>query len=42
MNGFKFAKVRGDTFPECVRELAAQACAFYPNSDFAQVFRDRF
>jgi hypothetical protein len=41
-NGFKFARVRGDTFPECVRELAAQACAVYPNSDFAQVFRDRF
>jgi hypothetical protein len=41
-NGFKFARVRGDTFPDCVRELAAQACAVYPNSDFAQVFRGRF
>ena len=34
-NGFKFARVRRDTFPDCVRELAAQACAVYPNSDFA-------
>jgi hypothetical protein len=41
MNGFKFARVRGDTFPECVREHAAQACAIYPASDFALVFRDR-
>ena len=41
-NGFKFARVRGDTFLECGRELAAQACAVYPNSDFAQVFCNRF
>ena len=41
MNGFKVARVRGDTFSECVKELAAQACAVYPTSDFAQVFRDR-
>ena len=36
MNGFPFAKVRGETFSECVRSLAEQACAVYPNSEFAE------
>jgi hypothetical protein len=42
MNSFKFAEVRGDTFPECVKELAAQARTVYPASDFARAFRDCF
>jgi hypothetical protein len=33
MNGFEFARVRGDTFPDCVRELAAPACAVYAPPD---------
>ena len=41
MNGFRFAKVRGDTFAECVANLAGQACAVYPTSDFAETFRER-
>lgn len=41
MNGFRFAKVRGNTFAECVNRLAGQACAVYPTSDFAETFRDR-
>jgi hypothetical protein len=36
MNGFPFAKVRGETFAECIKSLADQACAVYPNSEFAE------
>jgi hypothetical protein len=35
MNGFPFAKVRGENFGECVNNLAAQACAVYPQSQLA-------
>ena len=41
MNSFRFAKVRGDNFVECVTKLAGQACAVYPTSDFAEAFRQR-
>jgi hypothetical protein len=42
LNGFPFAKVRGKNFDECVRHLAAQACAVYPESDFANAYRGKF
>ena len=38
MNGFPFAKVRGDTFEECVSALADQACAVFPESVFADQY----
>ena len=42
MNGFPFAKVRGENFGECVNNLAAQACAVYPQSQFADRYQSVF
>jgi hypothetical protein len=36
MNGFHFRGVRGETFAECIKNLADQTCAVYPNSEFAE------
>ena len=38
-NGFTLGHVRGRTFAECARNLADQACAVYPASDFAQRYK---
>ena len=39
MNWFPWAGVSGRTLDECVTELASQAVAVYPDSDFANAYR---
>ena len=39
LNGFRLAEVSGKTLAECAENLANQACAIYPTSDFAQRYK---
>ena len=39
LNGFRLAEVSGKNLAECAENLANQACAIYPTSDFAQRYK---
>ena len=41
MNGYHFHRVRGETFADCVLNLADQACSVYPESAFAERYGAR-